>query len=356
MSEPRRPQTPPPEIGSQGPPLQRPEPTVRWTERFQRRVDLVRERGRTRRELSGRVDRDGNAGRDESVGQDWSEPIGRARDGSLLFAGLIAVVSAVLALGAFWGWQTWSDRSAEPIDDLLPVLVGAVPEPSDRQGEPSEQDETRRQGEVSLSPPAQPESGVEAAPVDSASGSPRAEPERSVAVPAGPTPTVVIVVHVSGAVTEPGVVHLTANSRVFEAVELAGGATAVADLDRVNLAAPLVDGERIHVPAMGEESAPVLIPSQRPQPTSSPFSAGVSGPTVTPTPPIADLNIATQRDFEQLPGIGPATAQAIVRTREARGPFFSVDELLEVPGIGEVRLEQLRPYIVVIDPRWPTGQ
>ncbi|HEX5097513.1 MAG TPA: ComEA family DNA-binding protein [Acidimicrobiia bacterium] len=140
------------------------------------------------------------------------------------------------------------------------------------------------------------------------------------------------VVHVVGAVRAPGVVELGAHARVVDAIGAAGGATDDADLQRLNLAALVTDGQRIAVPRVGEpDPAPAL------------------GDTVAadggPTGPI-DVNTATEAQLETLPGIGPSLAAAIVAERE-KGPFKSVDDLGRVRGIGDARLDQLRELVTV---------
>ncbi len=146
-----------------------------------------------------------------------------------------------------------------------------------------------------------------------------------------------IVVHVDGAVRRPGVHELAAGSRVVDAVEAAGGLTADADTRRVNLAALLADGVRVWIPRMGEDgpAAPLAVTGTPP---------GTSGGV--PDAPV-DVNRADAAQLETLPGVGPAIAAAIVETREARGGFASVDELLEVPGIGPARLARLRDRVTV---------
>lgn len=139
-----------------------------------------------------------------------------------------------------------------------------------------------------------------------------------------------VTVHAAGAVVTPGVYRLPGGSRVTDLLNAAGGATADADLDQLNLAAPLSDGERILVPRRGETVSAAANPS----------SANGSSTKV-------DLNTATAEELDKLPGIGPATAEAIIRYRETRGRFRSVTELLEVRGIGEAKLEQLRPLVKV---------
>lgn len=149
-----------------------------------------------------------------------------------------------------------------------------------------------------------------------------------------------VVVHVVGAVPAPGVQRLPAGSRVVDAVEAAGGATGDADLGRINLAAALVDGQQVYVLRIGE--APPLPPVGA--------AAGADGAAAAAGDaagaPI-DINRASAAELEELPGVGPATAEAIIAHREQNGPFASVDDLLDVRGIGEAKLEQIRPRATV---------
>ncbi|MFP5335661.1 MAG: helix-hairpin-helix domain-containing protein [Actinomycetes bacterium] len=153
---------------------------------------------------------------------------------------------------------------------------------------------------------------------------------------AAPTSAGVVVVHVVGQVASPGVVELPVGSRVADAVDAAGGVTRDADLARVNLARPLVDGEQVVVPRPGEE-VPV------------PPAAGSPGSDEPgePAPDVVDLNSASAADLDALPGIGPVLSERIVAWREEHGRFSSVDELLEVSGIGQSLLERLRPLVRV---------
>lgn len=148
----------------------------------------------------------------------------------------------------------------------------------------------------------------------------------------GPTLLQTMVVHVAGAVGAPGVYRLGSGARVDDAIRLAGGPTAEADADAVNLAAPLVDGSRIYIPVLGEE----ILPELAVQPV---------GPTPIPAPTIVDVNAATASELEELPGVGPATAAAIVTERDRNGPFQGVDDLDRVPGIGPAKLEALRDLV-----------
>jgi competence protein ComEA len=145
----------------------------------------------------------------------------------------------------------------------------------------------------------------------------------------------VVVVHVAGAVASPGVYELPAGARVDAALAAAGGPLAGADPGALNLAAPLADGTRVHVPMVGEAVAPAPTPAV----------AVAPGATASPGP--IDLNQATAAELDALPGIGPATAQAIVDHRTTKGPFASVDDLEAVRGIGPAKLDAIRALVTV---------
>lgn len=142
----------------------------------------------------------------------------------------------------------------------------------------------------------------------------------------------VLVVDVTGRVRRPGVVRLAAGARVVDAVEAAGGATAGAVLQRINLARPVTDGEQIMVPGPDD-----------PLPTAG----GGASPTGSAGGDLVDLNSAGEEELEELPGIGPVLAGRIVQWRTTHGRFTSVDELGEVDGIGEKVLARLRPLVRV---------
>lgn len=158
------------------------------------------------------------------------------------------------------------------------------------------------------------------------------------ASPATVSETVSVVVHVAGAVTGPGVYLLDGSARVHSAIDAAGGPTSEADLDGLNLAAPVADGQRIYVPSVGEVD-PADVPSGPPRTEPSVDGGAPAGPV--------DLNRAGAAELEALPGVGPATAAAIVDDRDRNGPFASVDDLDRVPGIGPAKLEALRDLVTV---------
>lgn len=150
----------------------------------------------------------------------------------------------------------------------------------------------------------------------------------------------VVVVHVAGAVADAGIVTLPAGSRIAAAVERAGGAARDADLGRLNLARPVVDGERVYVPRVGEDDPP---PEAAPGAGAASAAAGGSGAA----PGVVDLNSADATVLETLPGIGPALAARIIAWRAEHGRFASVEDLLDVSGIGDAKFADLRDRVRV---------
>ena len=153
-------------------------------------------------------------------------------------------------------------------------------------------------------------------------------------------------VHVAGAVRHPGVYVLSTDDRVVDAVEAAGGAAPGADLDSINLAQTLKDTEQIYVPrrtvaSRSRRPAPRLQP-RRPATITVPPAA--TGSTASAAGPVS-INTATAAQLDTLPGIGPATAKAIVAYRSSKGPFARVEDLLNVPGIGPAKLDAMRRQI-----------
>lgn len=144
-----------------------------------------------------------------------------------------------------------------------------------------------------------------------------------------------VVVHVAGAVGEPGVVEAPAGARVFEVLDLAGGSLPDAELSAVNLAGTVQDGQQIIVPRVGE---PVL----GAQNAVTPGSPG-EGTSAT----LIDLNLADAAQLEELPRVGPVLAERIVQWRTQHGPFAHPEDLDAVPGIGPAMLESLLPLVTV---------
>jgi competence protein ComEA len=202
--------------------------------------------------------------------------------------GAVAGAIAIVVLGGL-AWSTVHDAPAAPIELTLP-----------RAGSPNDAGASG------------PGAGAGAADGTAAGGA-----------------TSAVVAHVAGAVLHPGVYRLQPDARVADAVDAAGGPTAEADVDAVNLAAKVADGERIYLPRRGELPPAAAVGG----------GAAVAGPL--------DLNTATAEQLDGLPGVGPATAAAIVEYRTQHGRFRSVDELLEVRGIGDAKLSSLRSKVRV---------
>lgn len=148
-----------------------------------------------------------------------------------------------------------------------------------------------------------------------------------------------VTVHVAGAVRRPGLYRLAAGSRIDDALRRAGGPRARADLTAVNLATKLEDGRQVIVPERGSGAAASA-------PGSGSGSAAAGGPGSAPAAPV-NLNTATLEQLDTLDGIGPGIGQRIIDYREQHGGFRNVDELGEVPGIGDKRMATLRPLVTV---------
>jgi competence protein ComEA len=179
-------------------------------------------------------------------------------------------------------------------------------------------------------------------PAVAAEPSAGAGPDTPAATAAAPADLVVSVV---GLVEHVGLLHLPPGSRVADAVTIAV-AKQGADLARLNLAQRLADGDQIIVGALGPNTGPpqlgsaVVAGSERPAGSARTSGSLSSGPAAK-----VDLNTATESDLDALPGVGPATAHAIVAWRTEHGRFTSIDQLTEIPGIGQSRLARLRNLV-----------
>ena len=158
---------------------------------------------------------------------------------------------------------------------------------------------------------------------------------------ASPAPD--IVVYVCGAVRSPGVVRLPAGARVTDALEVAGGPTAKAELAAVNLAAPVTDGQQIVVP---ERGAAVAAAPASGGSSSSGGALGVAPAGVTGGA-LVNINTASPEELDALDGVGPSTAQKIIDYRTANGGFKTIEEIKEVPGIGDAKFAAMQASITV---------
>ncbi|MGH2404175.1 MAG: helix-hairpin-helix domain-containing protein [bacterium] len=162
-------------------------------------------------------------------------------------------------------------------------------------------------------------------------------------------------VHVVGEVTWPGQYLMKPGTRVQDAIMAAHGPTTIADLNRINLATPLRDGDRVVIPRIVQPPFPAQAATDR-----APHAHGVGpadvGGHVPPDAasggdarPMVNVNTATAADLEHLPGIGPVLARRIVEHREAKGLFRRLDDLLEVKGIGPKMLRRIQPWLRLDD-------
>ncbi len=163
-----------------------------------------------------------------------------------------------------------------------------------------------------------------------------------------------ISVHVAGKVGKPGVYELELGARVHDAIKAAGGASHDADLETINLAARLEDGQQVYVAAKGQVPPPVVSTVSGGKSESSsakPAKSGGGGGSgeiekyVKPGDGTVSINSASSAELQHLPGVGPAMAQRIIDYREEHGGFQSVDELEEVKGIGPKTLAKMRPFV-----------
>jgi competence protein ComEA len=159
-----------------------------------------------------------------------------------------------------------------------------------------------------------------------------------------------VVVHVAGAVKKAGIVELPGNSRVHQAIAAAGGAAPAADLNRLNLASVLEDGQKIHVPSRGEAASPEAAEGGAPSAGGGEGSAssGVTSGGGGPAPGgKVNLNSAGAEELAELPKVGPVLAQRIVDWRKEHGPFKTVEEVDAVDGVGPKMLEALLPLLTI---------
>ena len=156
-----------------------------------------------------------------------------------------------------------------------------------------------------------------------------------------------IKVYIKGEINSPGLYTVDADTRLTELIDIAGGAAENADLDRINLAVILMDGTTVTVPAVGDEKVDSSI-AITPSSTYAPSSAGNAGPSAEKISSGAvNINSASIAELTRLPGVGEATAKKIISYREQKGRFLSIEEIMNVSGIGQKTFEKMKQFIAV---------
>jgi len=237
---------------------------------------------------------------------------------ALLLVGVVGVLALGVIVSGWWGGGRGGGTDEPGVSIVTGAPTAGTPGPPGTASAPS--------SAPASAPPA-------------ASGSASAAPD-------------VAVLYVVGAVEHAGVVRVAADARVTDAVTAAGGAAADADLSRLNLARPVVDGERLYVPRIGEAEVPAELPpgggaGAGAGAGGSGSGADGAGGGAGAAAQVVDLNTADATALETLPGIGPALAERILAWRDEHGGFRSVEDLLEVSGIGEGRFAELQDRVTV---------
>ena len=167
-------------------------------------------------------------------------------------------------------------------------------------------------------------------------------------VPAQPDAGTAMTVYVTGAVNRPGIVEVPADARVADAVNACGGVLPTADLDAINMAQKLKDGQQVRVPEKNSAPPPS---GTRSAGTTGPPAAGKSGTegksAAAPAGGLVNINTADEQTLDSLPGIGPAMAKRIIEYRNTEGMFQSPEDLKKIKGIGNAKFEKLKDRITV---------
>ena len=155
-----------------------------------------------------------------------------------------------------------------------------------------------------------------------------------------------IMVHITGAVKNEGVVYLDSESRVINAIEEAGGATQEADLSKINLVLTLEDGMKIYIPSIYDDEN-IENEIEEDEYITKSSDEIISEQSSKEAESKVNINKATQTELETLPGIGPSTALKIIEYRENEGKFKKIEDIKEVSGIGEAKFEKIKDFIEI---------
>ena len=148
-----------------------------------------------------------------------------------------------------------------------------------------------------------------------------------------------IKVHITGEVQNPGIIEINENSRIADVIDLAGGLTSASDISKINLAYKIKDGQKIYIPSKNDEAdiTPILDNAGK----------GVIIEDQITNHSLININTASQNELETLPGIGASTAQKIIIYREQNGDFKKLDDIMNVPGIGNSKYNNIKDLITV---------
>lgn len=251
-----------------------------------------------------------------------------ARRWSVSVRAAVGAAAVVLLVGVALALRTWASAPQDAVPLPPPDVVEAPGADSRSQsGEPAD-------GAAGADP-----AGGAATP-DDAGASTTESPDGAAHA------SVSVVVHVAGAVAQPGVVELDAGARVADAVTAAGGPAVDAEVAAVNLARVLVDGEQVYVPRVGESPPGAAAGAPGGGAGAGPPGEGVGAASGgAPAAGPVNLNTATLAELDTLPGVGPVLAQRILDWRDRDGPFTSVEDLDAVSGIGPAMMERLRDLV-----------
>lgn len=148
-----------------------------------------------------------------------------------------------------------------------------------------------------------------------------------------------IVIHIDGEVINPGIVYLPTEARVSDAIEASGGTTELADISKINLAYVLKDGQKIHIPSIYDTDSSQYIQDD------AGINVIVSDNSNSSS--LVNINLATQSELETLPGVGPSTASKIIDYRNKNGRFQTIEDIMNVSGIGDAKFANIKDYICI---------
>lgn len=259
-------------------------------------------------------------------------------------AGCAVLALAVVAAAAWWllgpaGSPSFAVSSADTVQEV--PGEGAAASDSDGQGEAGQNAADGASGSGA--------GGVAGAGAETGLSAAQGHNGSSGAQGSGSGAASKIAVHVAGAVARPGVYELEEGARVQDAVSAAGGATENAACDAVNLARVLADGEQVRIPTQEEAASGAAAASAAGQSGlgGNAATSGASGGVAAAAGGRVNINTATAAQLDELPGVGPATAAAIIAEREQGGPFATPEDLMRTSGIGEKKFAKLKDSICV---------